>query len=221
MDELLRAPTVYFNVGPIEINETIVSMWVVMAILILFSFISTRKFSWLPAGRQNLLEMIVEGLTNFVVFIMGEKGIGFVPYVGTIMGFLLLSNTAGVWSFNLLRPPTADVNTTLALGIMTFIAINFFSIKGKGILKYLRGFLDPFPLFLPMNIIGELAKPVSLGFRLFGNIFGGLVIMGLIYQAAPILVPVPMHVYFDLFAGVLQTLVFSLLTMVFISLAMD
>ena len=221
MDELLRAPTVYFKIGPIEINETVVSMWAVMAILILLAVISTRKFSWLPAGRQNLLEFIVEGLTGFVTFIMGEKGIGFVPYIGTLMGFLLLSNTAGIWSFGLLRPPTADVNTTLALGIMTFIAIQFFSIRGKGLLGYLRGFLDPFALFLPMNIIGELAKPVSLGFRLFGNIFGGLVIMGLIYQAAPILVPVPMHVYFDLFAGVLQTIVFSLLTMVFISLALD
>lgn len=221
MDELLQAPIVYFRIGPIEINQTIVSMWVVMALLILFSIIFTRKFKWLPKGSQNLVEMIVDGVSGFVVFIMGDKGIGFVPYIGTLMGFLLLSNTTGVWSFNLLRPPTADVNTTLALGIMTFIAINFFSIRTKGILKYLRGFLDPFALFLPMNIIGELAKPVSLGFRLFGNIFGGLVIMGLIYQTAPFLVPVPMHVYFDLFAGVLQTLVFSLLTMVFISLAMD
>lgn len=221
MDELLQAPIVYFKLGPIEINQTIVSMWVVMAILILFSIIATRKFSWLPKGRQNLLEMIVEGVSNFTVFIMGEKGMPFVPYIGTLMAFLLLSNTAGVWSFNLLRPPTADVNTTLALGIMTFIAIQFFSLRSKGLVKYLRAFLDPFALFLPMNIIGELAKPVSLGFRLFGNIFGGMVIMGLIYQAAPFLVPVPMHVYFDLFAGVLQTMVFSLLTMVFISLAME
>jgi F-type H+-transporting ATPase subunit a len=221
VEQILRAPEVYFTIGPIEINETIVSLWVVMAILILFAIISTRKFSWLPKGRQNLLELIVEGLTGLVTFIMGERGIPFVPYIGTLAGLLILSNTAGVWSFDLLRPPTADVNTTLALGIMTAVLIQATSIRSKGLLNYLKGFLSPFALFLPMNIISELATPVSLGFRLFGNIFGGLVIMGLIYQAVPILVPVPMHVYFDLFSGLLQTLVFILLTMVFVSMAMD
>ncbi|MGI6359379.1 MAG: F0F1 ATP synthase subunit A [Bacillota bacterium] len=221
MEQILRAPEVYFTIGPIEINETIVSLWVVMAILILFAIISTRKFSWLPKGRQNLLELIVEGLTGLVTFIMGERGIPFVPYIGTLAGLLILSNTAGVWSFDLLRPPTADVNTTLGLGIMTAVLIQATSIRSKGLLNYLKGFLSPFALFLPMNIISELATPVSLGFRLFGNIFGGLVIMGLIYQAVPILVPVPMHVYFDLFSGLLQTLVFILLTMVFVSMAMD
>lgn len=221
MEQILRAPEVYFTIGPIEINETIVSLWVVMAILILFAIISTRKFSWLPKGRQNLLELIVEGLTGLVTFIMGERGIPFVPYIGTLAGLLILSNTAGVWSFDLLRPPTADVNTTLALGIMTAVLIQATSIRSKGLLGYLKGFMSPFVLFLPMNIISELATPVSLGFRLFGNIFGGLVIMGLIYQAFPILVPVPMHVYFDLFSGLLQTLVFTLLTMVFVSMAMD
>jgi F-type H+-transporting ATPase subunit a len=221
VEQILRAPEVYFTIGPIEINETIVSLWVVMAILILFAIISTRKFSWLPKGRQNLLELIVEGLTGLVTFIMGERGIPFVPYIGTLAGLLILSNTAGVWSFDLLRPPTADVNTTLGLGIMTAVLIQATSIRSKGLLNYLKGFLSPFALFLPMNIISELATPVSLGFRLFGNIFGGLVIMGLIYQAVPILVPVPMHVYFDLFSGLLQTLVFILLTMVFVSMAMD
>lgn len=221
MDELLRAPTVYFRLGPIEINETVVSLWVIMGILVLFSIIMTRNFKWLPGGRQNLLEMLVEGISSFVGFIMGEHNKGFTPYVGTVMMFILMANLTGLWSFGLLRPPTADVNTTLALGLLTFFGIQYHGIKSKGIGKYLRGFLDPFPLFLPMNIIGELAKPVSLGFRLFGNIFGGLVIVGLVYQAAPFLVPIPLHVYFDLFAGLLQTLVFSILTMVFLSLAME
>ncbi len=221
MDELLRVPTVYFQIGPIVIDETIVSLWAIMAIMVVFSIILTRNFKWLPSGRQNLIEMVVDGIASFVGFIMGEHRKGFTAYIGTIIIFILLANLAGLWSFGLLRPPTADVRTTLALGLLTFFGINYHAIKAKGLFKYLRGFLDPFPLFLPMNIIGELAKPVSLGFRLFGNIFGGLVIVGLVYQGLPFLVPIPLHLYFDLFSGLLQTLVFSILTMVFFSLAID
>ncbi len=221
MSALIQPPVVYFTIGPFEINQSIVTTWVVMAIMIALSFVMTRRFSWLPQGTQNLAEMLVEGLTGFVVFIMGEKGRKFVPYVGTLIGFILLSNLAGVWSFNLLRPATADVNITLALGIISFVLIQYQAIRSNGLIGYLKGFAAPFILFVPMNVIGELAKPLSLGFRLFGNMLAGLVIVGLIYQVAPILIPVPMHIYFDMFSGILQTLVFSLLTMVFISMAMD
>jgi F-type H+-transporting ATPase subunit a len=221
MDELLRAPTVYFTIGPIEINETVVSFWVIAAILVIGSILLTRKFSWLPKGRQNLAEMLVEGLSNFVAFVMGEQNRYFTPFIGTLILFILLANTTGIWSFGLLRPPTADVNMTLALGLISFFTIQGYAIKSKGLGAYLKGFFEPFFLFLPMNLFGELSKPISLGFRLFGNIFGGLVIIGMVYQRMGFLLPVPLHFYFDLFSGILQTAVFSMLTMVFITLAME
>lgn len=221
MDEILRAPTVYFNLGPIEINETIIGLWVISAILIVAGIVFSRGFKWLPEGRQNAVEMLVEGIDSMVVFIMGESRRYFAPFIGTLMLLILLANTAGLWSFGLLRPPTADANMTLGLGILVFITINAYAIKANGLKGYIKGFFQPFVLFLPMNLFGELAKPISLGFRLFGNIFGGLVIGGLIYQAVPFLIPIPLHIYFDLFSGVLQTAVFSILTMVFISMAMD
>ncbi len=110
-----------------------------------------------------------------------------------------------------------------------------FGIKSKGTGTYLKGFLEPFPALLPLNIIGELANPISLGFRLFGNIIGGLIIMNLLYGALaglsgylgiplPIFqagIPAVLHIYFDLFAGLLQSFIFTMLTMVFVSMAMD
>jgi F-type H+-transporting ATPase subunit a len=221
MDEIMRSPIVYFNLGPIEIDETIVGLWVISAILIVAGILLTRNFKWLPEGRQNAVEMLVEGVDSAVVFIMGESRRFFTPFIGTLMLFIVLANTAGVWSFGLLRPPTADANMTLGLGLIVFFTINFYNIKSHGLWNYVKGFFQPFVLFLPMNIFGELSKPISLGFRLFGNIFAGLVIGGLIYQSFPFLVPIPIHIYFDLFSGVLQTAVFSMLTMVFISMAMD
>lgn len=221
MDEIMRSPIVYFNLGPFEIDETIVSLWVISAILIVAGILLTRNFKWLPEGRQNAVEMLVEGVDSAVVFIMGESRRFFTPFIGTLMLFIVLANTAGVWSFGLLRPPTADANMTLGLGLIVFFTINFYNIKSHGLWNYVKGFFQPFVLFLPMNIFGELSKPISLGFRLFGNIFAGLVIGGLIYQSFPFLVPIPIHIYFDLFSGVLQTAVFSMLTMVFIAMAMD
>lgn len=221
MDDILRDPTVFFQLGPFEINETIVGLWVVSLILVGVGIWFSKGFKWLPTGRQNAVEMLVESVDSFVAFIMGESRRFFTPFVGTLMLFILLSNTAGLWSFGLLRPPTSDVNLTLGLGILVFITINTYAIKSHGLWSYIKGFFEPFVLFLPLNLFGELAKPISLGFRLFGNVFGGLVIGGLIYQAMPFLVPIPLHIYFDLFSGVLQTAVFSILTMVFITMAMD
>lgn len=216
----------------IPVTETVTNTWIIMAILILFSIIATRKFENKPKGLQNFVELLVGGIYKFTGQTMGEDKIAFAPYIGTLMIYLIFANLAGLFA---LRPPTADVNTTMSLAIITFVMIHFFGMKKKGVGTYLKGFLDPFPIMLPMNIVGELATPISLSFRLFGNIVGGLIIMNLLYgglaslsgslgipipifQAA---IPAPLHLYFDVFAGVLQSFIFSMLTMVFVSIAMD
>ena len=147
--------------------------------------------------------------------------------------FLALAYIAGLFG---LRPPTADGNTTMGLAIMTFVMIHFFGAKAKGPLTYAKGFLEPFAALLPLNIMGELATPISLSFRLFGNIVGGLIIMNLLYGALgglstklmgisiPIFqvgIPAILHIYFDLFAEILQSFIFTMLTMVFISIATE
>ncbi len=219
--------------GGIPLTETVVNTWIIMAILTIFAVFATRRFDKIPRGIQNVVEAIVDVINKFTAQTMGEDKKGFSAYMGTLFLFLLLANLFGLFG---LRPPTADLNTTFALAIMTFLIIHTNGVRRKGAKKYLKGFLEPFPAMLPLNIIGELALPISLAFRLFGNIIGGVIIVGLLYGGLaslsgmlgitfiPVLqaaIPVVFHLYFDLFAGVLQTFIFVMLSMVFISMAMD
>lgn len=205
-------------IGGAGVTETVTTTWAIMALLVVFSLLATRTFEEVPGTVQNILEILVEAIESLTSTTMGGDKLGFAPYMGTLALYLLFANLAGLFAF---RPPTADLNTTMALAVITFISIHYYGIKAKGLGTYLKGFTEPIPLLLPLNIIGELAVPISLSFRLFGNILGGVIIMYLLYNVVPIAVPVVPHIYFDLFAGVLQTFIFVMLSMVFISLAME
>jgi F-type H+-transporting ATPase subunit a len=226
-------PTVVFTLpGGIPVTETVTVTWFIMLALTIFSYFATRNLKKVPSKFQSVVELLVQAIYNLTKQTMGEDKLGFAPYMGTLLIYLALSNLAGLLG---MRPPTADVNTTLGLAIVTFFMIHSFGMISKGVGGYLKGFLDPFPALLPLNIIGELATPISLGFRLFGNIVGGLIIMDLLYGALAALsgkigIPIPIfqagipavfHIYFDLFAGILQSFIFTMLTMVFVAMAMD
>lgn len=205
----------------IMVTQTVTTTWFIMGILILGAFILTRKLSLVPEKKQVVAEIVVDGIYNLTRTTMGKKFEKFTPYIGTLLLLIGFSNISGLFGF---RPPTADLNTTLALALMTFILIHFTGIRVKGIGGYLKGFLEPMPFLLPLNILGELATPISLSFRLFGNIVGGLIIMTLVYTGLgnfALIVPAVLHAYFDLFAGLLQSFIFAMLTMVFVSLAGD
>lgn len=218
--------------GDIPITNTITVTWFIMAILIVFAYIASRNLKKKPSKFQLFIETLVGSINNLTVQTMGEKSKNFAPYAGTLLIFISIANIAGLFG---LRPPTADVNTTMSMAIMTFVLIHFFGLKENG-LDYIKGFTEPFAMLLPLNIMGELANPISLGFRLFGNIVGGMIIMSLVYGAlanltsmafgigVPILqagIPAVLHIYFDLFAGLLQSFIFAMLTMVFVSIAID
>jgi len=227
-------PTVVFEVAGIQVSETVTVTWFIMAVLTIFSILVTRNLKKVPGPLQSIVETIVEAVNNLTAQTMGEDKMGFAPYMGTLLIFLAIANLIGLLG---MRPPTADVNTTMALAMMTFVLIHISGARSKGVGGYLKSFAEPLAPLLPLNIIGELANPISLGFRLFGNIVGGLVIMSLLYgglaslstsllgsSAPPILsagVPAVLHVYFDMFAGVLQSFIFTMLTMVYIAMAMD
>jgi len=222
----------------VNLTQTVTTTWFLMAVIILFAWLGARNLNRIPKGVQCAVEGLVEAVNNLTRQTMGENRMGFAPYVGTLLIFIALANIAGLFG---LRPPTADLNTTFALALITFCMVHFFGAKYKGTGTYLKGFLEPMPFLLPLNIIGEIATPVSLSFRLFGNIVGGLIIMSLLYQALasasvavfgaiPFLesvpffqffIPIALHGYFDLFAGVLQSFIFTMLTMVFVSIAAD
>lgn len=204
----------------IWITQTVVTTWIFMVFILIVALIIRAKlknYAEKPTGLQNVVELAIESMTSFVVTAMGEKNKKFANWFFGVFVFVLISNLSGLLGF---RPPTADLCTTLAIAMATFFLIHFMGIKtGKG--SYFKGYLDPFPLMLPMNIISELAKPVSLSFRLFGNILGGLIIMGLLYALIPIWlrfgIPGVLHLYFDLFAGCIQTVIICMLSMIFIS----
>jgi len=188
-----------------------------MAILVGLALVLRRRMELYPDKMQNVIEMVVEGFNGLVASTMGEDRKNFMPYIASLFLFIGFANLSGLLG---LRPPTSDINVTAGLALMTFVAIHFYGLRLKG-WKHIKGLGEPFILFLPMNIVSELAKPVSLAMRLFGNIFGGAIIMAMISGAIALFVPVLPSLYFDIFSGLLQSFIFTMLTMVFITLAIE
>jgi len=207
----------------IGITETMVSTWIIMGVLIAFAVvvkIKSRNFKEVPKGFQNVVEALVETFENYLYSTAGGKLMFLGNWYFTVFVFVLISNISGLFG---LRPPTADWSLTVSLAIITFLLIQAMGLM-FGKTKYLKSFVEPYYLsflFLPMNVIGELARPISLSFRLFGNILAGTIMMSLLYTMAPIFMqiglPGALHGYFDLFAGVLQTYIFVTLSLSFIS----
>lgn len=224
-------PRVVFEIFGVQVSETVTVTWFVMLLMTLFCFLATRNLKKKemrknPKGFQLVGELFVKTVNGMTRQNMGEKNVGFAPYIGTLILFLAIANLVGLIG---LRPPTSDLNLTLCLSIITFMLTQFFGLKTKGPGGYIKGFFEPMPFLFPLNVVGELANPVSLGFRIFGNVVAGVIIMSLIYGALGSVlfgvfslgIPVPLHLYFDLFSGLLQSFIFTMLTMVFISGAME
>ena len=214
-------------IGGIEIwiTNTVISMWVIMGLLIALAIavrINMRKWKEVPTGFQNAIEAIVDLFENYVRSITGDRLLFLGSWFFTVFAFILLSNIGGIFPF--FRPPTADWSITIGLAMVTFFLIQIMALRYRK-LEYVRSLFQPLPwyipLFLPMNLISEFARPISLSFRLFGNMLGGLILMALVYNVAPLfarfVIPAALHGYFDLFAGVLQTYIFVTLSMTFIA----
>ncbi|WP_027400450.1 F0F1 ATP synthase subunit A [Anaerovorax odorimutans] len=224
-------PRVIFSIGKINFTETIIWAWIICIVLIAFAFVSTRKMEKIPKGSQAVAELIVEFIYKLVRNTMGKEHEKFAPYIGTLFMFLILANSLGLIDQ---RPVTADINTTFALAGITFFLIHYNSIRSRSFKGYIKHMADPYPFMLPINVIGDLAFPLSLSFRLFGNITAGMIVLTLIYGGLegitqsmgipiPFLqigIPLPAHAFFDIFEPILQAFIFNMLTMVFIAIGM-
>ena len=205
------------------ITTTHMSVLIVLLVLIVFGIFARRamlKATEVPTGFQNVVELIVEMLDGMVDATMGRNGKNFRNYIGTIFIFILISNISGLFG---LRPPTADYGVTLPLGLMTFTLIHVNKFRYQKVSGVIKGLCDPWPFWAPINMIGDIAVPVSLSLRLFANILSGTVMMALIYgllSKIALFWPAVLHVYFDMFSGAIQTYVFCMLTMTYISDAM-
>jgi F-type H+-transporting ATPase subunit a len=210
----------------IPITDSIVGQWVSMAIIIILALMLTGSFKTVPEGRQIWAEYVVETIENLVTDNIGEKYRSYIPFIGTLAIYILIMNLTGFIGIN---PPTSDYSVTLALGITAFVFIHGVAIKKNGFLHYLGGYAKPYAFMLPLNIIERLVVPVSLSLRLFGNMIAGTIIVELIYRGLayvtglinikiPILqalIPIPFHLYFDAFDGIIQMIIFVMLTMIF------
>lgn len=201
------------------ITTTHVAILIVMLVIAIFAIAARIKLSHAdeyPTGFQNVVEMIVEMLDGMVSNSMGIHAKKFRNYIGTIFIFIFISNISGLFG---LRPPTADYGVTLPLGLITFAMIQYNNIKYNKFGAFTDLF-KPLPFLFPINLIGEIAVPFSLSLRLFGNVLSGTVMMSLIYSLLSKFAygwTGFLHIYFDVFSGAIQTYVFCMLTMVFVS----
>ncbi len=206
------------------ITTSHVCILIVMLIIIGFAIAANRamrKATEVPSGFQNVVELIVEKLDGMVDSPMGKNAPRFYNYIGTVFIFIFLSNISGLLG---LRPPTADYGVTLPLGILTFVLIHFNQFKYQKLKDIWVDMCSPLPpwlpIWFPINLISEIAVPVSLSLRLFANVLSGTVMMALVYGLLKwfaVIWPAALHVYFDLFSGAIQTYVFCMLTMTYIN----
>lgn len=207
------------------ITTSHVCVLIVLMVLMIFAAAAKSRMKCaaeIPGGFQNILELMVEKLDDMVMGTMGKiAGPKFVNYISTIFIFIFVSNISGVFG---LRPPTADYGTTLALGFITFFLIHIAQFKNLPLRQIWKDMCSPLPpwlpLWLPINLISEAAVPISLSLRMFANVLSGTVMMALVYgllNQVAIIWPAALHAYFDLFSGAIQTYVFCMLTMTYIS----
>jgi len=202
----------------ITINlEVILMTWIVFALLIVLGLFASNKKSILPRPIQALGELIVDLLYELTEDALGKDlAKTYAPLICALFMFLLLSNWLGIIPH--LEEPTKDLNTTLGLGIMGFVIAHYAGIKSKGFKAYIKEYFQPIFFMMPLNLIGELAKIVSISFRLFGNIMGGsIIILVVSYLTYSVALPPFLYAFFGLFVGTIQAFVFTMLTVVYIS----
>ena len=202
----------------ITINiEVVVMTWIVFAILIFFGIMAARRAEILPRPVQVAGELLVAQLYALTEDALDEElAKKYAPLICALFMFLLLSNWLGILPH--LEEPTKDLNTPLSLGIMGFVIAHYVGIKSKGFKTYAKAYFEPMFFMMPLNVIGELAKIVSISFRLFGNIMGGsIIILVVSYLTYSVVLPPLLNAFFGLFVGTIQAFVFTMLTVVYIS----
>ena len=204
--------------GGIPVPESCVVTWVIMAVLVIPSAVITRHLELIPKGPQRLLEAVVGGLNNFFHGILGQYSRKFTPILGSIGLYLAVANVVGILG---VKPPTKDLNITLALALCSIVLVEYAGIYAHGPKGWLVSFTKPVALVTPINILELFIRPLSLCMRLFGNILGCFIIIEMIRFLAPVFVPLVFGAYFDIFDGLIQAFVFVFLTTLFIKEAVE
>ena len=205
----------------LHIGEHVTYTWFVMAVLILVAFLASRSITMVPSGAQNLMEVVVTGIDGLIEETMGKEGKAYFPLIATFALFILVCNLIGlVPGF---YPPTANLNTNAALALTVFVLTHVVGFKKHGI-AYLKHFMGPIiwlaPLMFIIEIIGHIARPLSLTLRLFGNMYGHEIVLMIFLALVPLFLPIPMMLMGVLIAFI-QTFVFTLLAMIYVAGALE
>lgn len=231
----VNGPKIYaylFDNPNLPITETMVNYWIVMVFILFLCIFLTSRMEKIPKGKQAIAEKFVLMIDGLVEQNMGPSFRSYAPYIATLMFSSVFGSLASLVT---LRSVTADLNTTLGWALMTFVLITYTKIKYHGLGGYLKGFTEPIVIMAPLNLLSEIATPISMSFRHFGNIAGGLVITTLLMSALSALstalhLPIPLFqigipgvtsLYFDLFSACIQAFIFSMLTMAYVGAAKD
>ena len=203
-----------------RLNATILFTWLEMILLTAGSWLITRKLAneTLGCRPQQLLEVLIDGIAGQIGKITGQRPEPFLPFIGTLFLFILVSNLLSVVPFY--QPPTASLSTTVALALCVFVAVPVFGLATRSVGSYLRQYLQPSLFMLPFNILGDLSRILALAVRLYGNVMSGTIIGFVLLLIVPLFLPVIMDA-FGLFTGAIQAYIFALLAMVYIASVLE
>ncbi|MCD6487311.1 MAG: F0F1 ATP synthase subunit A [Syntrophobacterales bacterium] len=211
----------FLFLGKLPFPPHVTYTWVIMLLLALLSFLATRKLSIYPGKTQHVFEVILGSIRNLMLDVMGPEGLKFFPLIATVAIFILTANLLGIIPG--FESPTSNLNTTVSIAVVVVVLTHVVGIRVHGF-KYVKQFLGPVwwlaPIMLPIELVSHLARPLSLSVRLFGNIMGEDLVVAIILLLVPFLVPLPIFVLM-IFTSVIQTLVFIMLSMIYIQLAME
>ncbi len=204
--------------GPLHINATLAYTWLIMLLLTLGAWLVTRRLRTGPdmSRWQNLLEVLVTGLRDQIRDVSRQDPGQYLPFVGTLFIFIATANLLSIAPWYM--PPTGSLSTTTALALCVLTAVPLYGVIHRGPVGYLRHYVQPTPLMLPFNLIGELSRTVALAVRLYGNIMSGTVIVGILISLTPFLFPIVMQLL-GLLTGMIQAYIFAVLAMVYIASA--
>nr|AMD08037.1 ATPase subunit IV [Euglena mutabilis] len=219
----------YWSINGFQVHgQVLINSWIVFLIIIIVSIITTRELKIIPEGKQSFIELVTEFIRDIAKTQIGESHyLKWVPYLGTIFLFVFVSNWSGAlvpWKLielpsGELGAPTNDINTTAGIAILTSVSYFYAGISKKG-LSYFAKYVQPTPILLPINILEDFTKPLSLSFRLFGNILADELVVAVLVSLVPLIVPVPL-ILLGLFTSGIQALIFATLSGSYIGEAIE
>lgn len=203
-----------FYIGPIPIAQSVITTWIIMAFLVVGSFLLTRRLDLLPGKRQAVLELLVTTLDTQIRETTGSEPAPYRSFIGTLFLFILVAN----WSSLIpgIDPPTAKLETDAALAVLVFLSVIWFGVRSAGLDGYLKSFAAPNVVMIPFNMLSSITRTFSMFVRLFGNVMSGVFVIGIVASLAGLLVPIPLMAL-DMLTGLVQAYIFAVLAIVFIS----